>query len=210
MTNVPVLSPSAPSSSCRPWQAHYLELLPAIGRHARYCFRHWRRQAREEAVAEVIASSLVACQRLAMAGRLDLAYASPLARYGVLRYLAGRRVGASCGATDVLASQCQRRQGFAVEDLELVSDGLPDHRQVTPAARAATRLDFTLWLQSLAARDRALVELLATGETTQAAARTFGISAGRVSQLRSQYRRSWREFIGETAAPLASRARNNG
>jgi hypothetical protein len=126
-----------------------------------------------------------------------------LARYGALRYRSGRRVGWSFRSTEVLSEACQRRQGFAVQSIDVLDDGLLDHQRVAPSERAAIRLDFARWLASLGARDRALVELLATGETTQAAAARFQLTPGRISQLRRQYYRTWQEFRGETRSPSA-------
>jgi DNA-binding NarL/FixJ family response regulator len=196
-------SPCALNAVTGEWHQDFLRLLPTISRHARCSFRHLQQEAREDAVAEVVANALVAFRRLAMAGRQDLAYATPLARYGALRYRSGRRVGSSFRSTEVLSKACQRRQGFAVQSIDVLDDGLLDHQRVAPSERAATRLDFTLWLESLAARDRALVELLATGETTQAAAARFQLTPGRISQLRRQYYRKWQEFLGETHSPSA-------
>ena len=44
-----------------------------------------------------------------------------------------------------------------------------------------------------------IAKLLAKGETTGAAARKFGLSAGRISQLRQELAESWVEFQGELA-----------
>jgi hypothetical protein len=197
MATVPVVSPCAPRGSCPPWQEHYLQLLPAIRKQAHFYFRHLKQEAREEAVTEVVANALVAFVRLALAGKQSLAYATPLARFGAMQYRCGRRVGSAFCATEVLSCECQRENGFAVESIDLLADGLSDDHNVTPADRAAIRLDLPAWLASLGARDRALARVLATGETTQSAAERFGLTAGRISQLRRQFLRSWQEFVGE-------------
>jgi len=41
---------------------------------------------------------------------------------------------------------------------------------------------------------------LATGETTNAAAKKFRISAGRISQLRRELEESWKKFQGDLVA----------
>jgi DNA-binding CsgD family transcriptional regulator len=48
-----------------------------------------------------------------------------------------------------------------------------------------------------------LAEKLATGETTSTVARIFGISRGRVSQLRRELYDAWRMFQGELASATA-------
>jgi FixJ family two-component response regulator len=60
-----------------------------------------------------------------------------------------------------------------------------------------TRLDFASWLATLSNRDRQLAEKLVLGETTGRVARTFRISAARVSQLRRELCANWHQFVGE-------------
>ena len=47
------------------------------------------------------------------------------------------------------------------------------------------------------ARKREMAELLAEGHETGAVATIVGVSAGRVSQMRSELAASWRAFQGE-------------
>ena len=62
-----------------------------------------------------------------------------------------------------------------------------DRRASGPAEIAACRIDSSAWLASLPDRNRDIAEqLLATSESTTAAARQFGLTAGRVSQLRRE------------------------
>ena len=69
------------------------ELLPVIRRDADFAFRHLRADARDEAVADVLAYCWTAYYRLAELGRLNLVYAGALARFGISRARDGRRVG---------------------------------------------------------------------------------------------------------------------
>ena len=70
------------------------------------------------------------------------------------------------------------------------------------AAQVAVRLDFPAWLRTLARRDRRLVEGMALGHRTLDLARKFRLSAGRVSQLRREFKRDWDRFTapGDPAA----------
>lgn len=89
-------------------------------------------------------------------------------------------------------------QEIAVED-----------RGASPADTAAFRIDFAEWLESMPRRLQDIAETLARGESTQQVARQFSLSAGRISQLRSELRRSWEAFQGEhdgtLRRPLADR-----
>jgi len=38
---------------------------------------------------------------------------------------------------------------------------------------------------------------LGSGETTKSAARKFGVTPGRISQLRQELKKAWEEFVGE-------------
>jgi hypothetical protein len=104
---------------------------------------------------------------------------------------------------DAMSNYAQFREQFSVERLDHFSDEngcwkevLVDDRRATPAAVAATRLDFTEWLRRLTARLRKIALALAAGETTSAAAKMFGVSPARISQIRDLLRRSWEEFQG--------------
>ena len=56
---------------------------------------------------------------------------------------------------------------------------------------------FPVWLDSFSSRDRKIAEALAEGGSTSEVARRFGITLGRVSQLRRKFEKSWLEFHGE-------------
>ena len=68
---------------------------------------------------------------------------------------------------------------------------------------AAFRIDFAHWLKTLTRRNRRIVNLLASGERTSAVAEKFGLTRGRVSQLRRKFQRWWRAFQGEPADAAA-------
>ena len=200
------------SSKCSTpaWHQQFLVMLPAILRHAQIAFRHLDDEASEEAVQEVICNACLAYHRLVELGKVDLAYASVLAGYGVAQYRAGRRVGASLNICDVTSPYCQSRKGIQVENLDrydreegawqeiLVAD-----RRVGPAETAASRIDFAAWLRSLSHRKRKLAVTLSTGESTTAAARRFRVSLGRISQLRRELQQAWQTFVGEPTATTA-------
>jgi len=186
------------------WHRQFLAMLPMIVRHANLSFRHLDPEGREDAVTEVVANAFCAFARLVELGKADIAYASPLARYGVAQVRDGRRIGSKLNVRDVTSTYCQRLKGVVVERLDHFDpeenawqEIVVEDRHAGPAAIVATRLDFDAWLQSLPKRLRKIAAVLATGETTSATARRFRVSDGRISQMRKELCNSWRWFTGE-------------
>ena len=186
------------------WHDRFLQMMPTIRCHASIAFRHLKSEARDEAIAEVVANAFVAFLRLAELDKLSIAYPTVLARYGVAQYHDGRRVGTQTNTRDVSSPAARRKHGITVESF----DGHNDHdhrwqaatvedRTSGPAEVASFRIDFDAWLRSLTRRDRRLASDLAIGETTSAAAKTHRISPGRVSQLRRELAKAWEQFHGE-------------
>ena len=175
------------------WHDGFLSMLPRIRQYAHLAFRHLCEEAREEAIAETIANSLVAYVRLFEQGRIDLAYPTVLARFAVAQIQDGRRVGNRRNTKEMLAKRAQKRHGFVVERLdrfdkysgEWIEAVVEDTHTPVPD-QAAFRCDFPAWLATRSPRNRKIAEALAVGHTTSEVARQFGISAGRVSQLRGE------------------------
>ena len=186
------------------WHARFVAMLPAIRQHARISFRHLGPEAREEAVQAVVCNACCAMARLAELGKLDLAYATVLARYGVSQVRDGRMTGGHLNCKDVMSSYCQARKGLTVERLDHYDHNeecwleilIPD-QTCTPAELAASRIDFPAWLKTLKPRDRRIAHFLALGNRTSDASRKFNVSEGRVSQLRRELAQSWKDYIGD-------------
>ena len=184
------------------WQAGFLAMLPAIQSHARIAFRKLDPEAREEAVQHVLCNTCLAYRRLVELSKVDLAFPSVLARYGVAQVRSGRSVGGRLRRSDVLSVQ-----GHLVERLDRFDaekqgwqEVLVEDRHAGPAATAISRLDFRAWLKRLPPGHRRAAALLATGESTQAVARCLHVTAGRVSQLRRKLMEDWHTFQGESLA----------
>ena len=193
------------------WQAGFLLLLPDICRHLRGAFRGIGAERREEALQEALANAMVAYRRLAVQGKADVAYATPLAKYAVRQVCSGRRVASSLNQYEVLSTYAQRKLGFSVGRLSLpdATEGtwkelLVADRRATPAELAASRLDFAAWWRRLPRRKRRIAAVLAAGATTSEAARAFKLTAGRISQLRRELHLSWQTFHGESPAAAAA------
>jgi hypothetical protein len=181
------------------WQAGFLQLLPAVQTHAQIQFRRLPLDHREEAIQEAIAFACVNYRLLAAQGKLHVAHPGTLATFAVNRVRCGRHVGGKQDtANDLLSPRCQRQHRVRVQPI----DG--DWRRMVIADRkasipdvAAFRIDFACWLSKLAKRDRGIISAFIAGEHGCAVADRFGLSAGRVSQLRRRYERQWRVFQGE-------------
>ena len=100
------------------WNKLFLAMLPTIITHARISFRHFRPEAREEAVAECVANAFVAFARLVQLGKIELAYPSVLARYAAAQVNDGRKVGGHLNIRDVMSSYCQQRKNVTVERID--------------------------------------------------------------------------------------------
>ena len=197
---------SKPKFPTPAWHAALLAMLPVIRRKAQFAFRYLAPEAREEAVQEVIAYAVLAVKTLHDRGTLELAYPSVLAMHGIKRVYIGRRLGAKLNIHDVSSKYCQRQKNVIVEQLDRCDKAtgqwqevLVEDRRAGPAQTAAARIDFSNWLAGMSSRNRRVARALATGERTDNVARRFHLSKGRISQLRSELRRSWSEFHGEEA-----------
>ena len=196
---------AAASSPSPRWHRVFLAMLPAIVTHAKYAFRHLRGEARQDAIEEAIANSLVAFVALVRRGKMSIAYPTVLARYAVAQINDGRRVGNRLNVREVLSSYARKHKGFKVERLDHFDEEenqwqeavVQDTRTAPVPEIVAFRCDFSDWLDRLPRRNRRIAESLAIGNRTSEAARKFGVSEGRVSQLRRELSESWQKFTGE-------------
>ena len=154
--------------------------------------------------AAVVAHAWVFFVKLVSLGRESLAFAGPLARYGVARTLDGRQVGNQVNVHDVTSLWCQSRKGVCVESLAQrdPTNGewqeiLVEDRNALPSDIAAMRIDFQAWLKTLSRRARRVAECLAAGERTQAVASMMRVSTGRISQMRGELECASLRFQGE-------------
>ncbi len=192
----------------------FLALLPQIVTRVRIAFRHLKPEARAEAVQEVVCNALQRFVRLVKRKKTSIAYAAPLATFGIKQARDGRRVGGHLNCLDISSECCQRLKNLVVDRLDRRDkdddrqwcEVLVEDRRAAAAAIVQTKLDFSDWLASLKRRDRRVAEFLAQGETTKAAARKFRVSAGRISQLRKELAANWRAFIGDDPDPAAATA----
>jgi hypothetical protein len=176
-------------------------------RYARNAFSDRDPENQDDLVEEVVVNALIAFKRLYDKGKPDLAYPSVLALFGIRQVRDHRRTGCRLNIRDVSSDYAQQRKGFKVERLDRFDrrengwmEILVEDRRSGPAEIVASKLDFAAWLRSLSKRDRRMAVMLAAGETTGEAAKQFGVSPSRISQVRRQLQQSWDDFVGEDDA----------
>ncbi|MDZ4800964.1 MAG: hypothetical protein SGI92_22625 [Bryobacteraceae bacterium] len=190
------------------WHRCFLELLPTIKAIAARAYRSCEWELRQELTAQVVAECVVAVRRLHEVGRIDEAFATPLARYAIRRVGCGLQPGLKQNQFDLGSRRCTYLHGVTIERLhwrerddndwnELVVE---DRHHGSPAETACLRIDIESWLRTLSIRERAIAWLLALGERTSDVAQQFNLSKGRVAQLRKQLAQSWRDFHSPDSA----------
>jgi hypothetical protein len=184
----------------------FLGLLPQIREQARFAFRAEEKERRQELITEVIANCWAAFVRLVERGLVDVIYPSPLARFAIKQVREGRRVGAKLSVRDVSSEYAQRRKRITVGRLDRYDDAngcwrevLIEDRKAGPAETAAARIDISVWLDTLPKHKRRIVRTLMTGESTSLTAKKFGVTPGRISQMRRELQAAWADFQGEPA-----------
>jgi hypothetical protein len=202
---------TATAISLKDRQQKFLELLPAIDSQARMAFRCERAERRHELTAEVIANCWVAFVRLMERNLESIIYPTPLALYAIKQVRIGRYVGTKLNVRDITSEYCQHKKGVVVESLEYFDEDkgewqemIVEDRHSTPADIASTRIDFNSWLATLPKRDRTIAESLALGESNGSAAKLFGVSFGRISQIRRDLKVAWDQFHEPAVAALAT------
>ena len=199
------------SQSSSGWQSSFLGFLPIVEAHAKFQFRRLPAEQRQDAVEEAIASACVSYQRLAARGRLGVVCPGTLANFAVSHVWNRRHIG-GCqdSARDAHSSVAQGRHHFQTDSYNAIDHetgewiwSAIEGRRTSIPDLAAFRIDFAHWLKTLTRRNRRIVNLLAIGERTSAVAERFGLSWGRVSQLRRKFERWWYTFQGEPTEAAA-------
>ena len=188
--------------------ARFLAHLPRFESHARFAFRRVGcPHARADRVAETVALAWRHFAALSKRGKKPEQFVTTLALRCSQAVKAGRKLVGCEGGKDVLSPVAQVRHGFAVGRLpdhdresdrhplpDELAEALADNTKSAVPEQVAFRLDFPRWRASLRRRDRKILDALARSEGTADAARRFGISPARVSQLRREFEEGWWAF----------------
>jgi hypothetical protein len=201
-------------------QQQFLVIIPRIETHARVWSRHLVCPGRrDDFVSEAVALAWRSFLRLAHRGRDATEFVSALASLVVRAVRSGRRLCGQERSRDVMSAAAQRRHGFRIEELlppsvayerlkseplgqrlhDTFEEPLRDNTQTPVVEQVVFRIDFRDWLGTLTARNRQVVDDLMAGERTGEVAQTFGLSPGRVSQLRRQFEGDWAVFCYDPA-----------
>jgi hypothetical protein len=180
-------------------------ILPQVQRQGRIHFRAARPDRRAELVAEVVALAWKWFVRLAERGQDPTRFSVTLAAYAAKAVKSGRRVCGQESDRDALSPLAQMRRCFVVSTLPEFStlsgnplaEALQDNTQSPVPEQAAFRLDFPAWLGTLGSRNKSIALDMAVGHRTQHLAHTYGISPGRVSQLRREFHEDWQRFTAD-------------
>jgi DNA-directed RNA polymerase specialized sigma24 family protein len=188
----------------------FLSIMPAVLRHAEFAFRRTRDpHTFDDRVQETLCLCWTWTRRLWDQGKDARAFPTALARYATRHVKGGRGfVGGKLGRNDALSPLAHAVHGFFAQALpghENPASPAPWMERLVdqPGSRvaelAAFRIDFPAWLERLTVRDRGMAEEMALGETTRDLASRFGVSPGRVSQKRRDFREGWRSFVSVRA-----------
>ena len=194
-------------------------LVPKIQTHAAISFRHVRCPAtKADKIAECVALAWQWFLRLHQRGKDIDDFKMVFAFLVAKAVKSGRRLAGMEKSKDVLSQRAQQRHGFAVQalptsprasyearyskphgqqDYDAFEERLADNTITPVPEQVAFRVDFPNWRGTWSERDRRLIDVLMLDTPTQDAARTFGVSPGRVSQKRLEFHADWHRFQGE-------------
>jgi hypothetical protein len=186
------------------WQSCFVAMLPTIEEKLRLAFCRLEPEAREDAIEEGVIHALLAYLRLHDQGRADVATPSSLAWYSSRHVKRGRPAGGRMNGKEPLS-----RYGQISNDIEVESqcgnwiNAMVEDKRSPVVDQVAARLDFGAWFASLTKRMREIAKDLAFGCSTSEVANKYGVTAGRISQLRRKLEESWAEF-GDEGVPTTA------
>lgn len=199
------------NSSLGSVKVQFEALMPKIIARLKAMFRAVRCECTK---ADFVAEGLALCWkwfvRAAALGKDPTSFVGPMATFAARKVRCGGTVCGQQPTKDVMSLTARIKHGVVVERLTASGDG---HESCRPAGRQQRhgayrdalaentvtpvldqvifRIDWPEFLITLPPRDRKMVEFLALGHSNRAAAEAFGISRGRVSQLRRGWREQW-------------------
>ena len=189
-------------------QRQFVDMVPEIQCRARITFRHLNPEAKEEAVAEVLAMCWQNHMQCILRGKA--VPASSLAHYATKSLKSGR---ALCGqnSTDVLAPRTKLRGRATVERLNVSADGWWDRSEALedrrtweqPYERVRIKHDYGAFLHrpEVTDQEREVFNLLAEGHRTGEIAGQLDVSAPRVCQIKGAIGLKLEGFMGPDIRP---------
>jgi hypothetical protein len=182
------------------WQTRFVAMLPEIQQRLRQAFRHLDAEAREDSIEEAIVHSLLSYFRLHVRGRTESASPSSLAWYATLQVKRGRPAGSRMNGKEPLSRYAQLGNGIRIEQMQSNwIDAMVEDKRASVTDQVAAKMDVGAWFATLTKRMKEIAKDLAFGFTTSEVAMKYGVSSGRVSQLRRTLEESWAAFQQEAA-----------
>ena len=186
------------------WQPNFIAMLPEIQQKLRLVFCRLDLEAREDAIEEGIVHSLMAYVRLHEQGREEVATPSSLAWYSSRQVKRGRQAGGRMNGKEPLSRYGQISNGIQIEPLTSKwIDAMVEDKRATVADQVAAKIDVAAWFATLTKRMKEIAKDLAYGFSTSEVAKKYGVTAGRISQLRRTLEESWVAFQGEVVLACA-------
>jgi hypothetical protein len=186
------------------WQSSFVSMLSEIEQRLRCAFRHLDSASREESIAEGVVHCLLSFARLHDQGRAEAASASTLAWYATLAVKRGRPAGDRMNCNEPLSRYAQVRNGTRIEQrYGKWLDLLVEDKRASVPDQVAAKLDVGDWFATLPSRMKQIAQDLAYGFSTSEVAEKYGVTPGRISQLRRSLEASWSAFQQEAAPVLA-------
>jgi DNA-directed RNA polymerase sigma subunit (sigma70/sigma32) len=173
-------------------------MLPEIEQRLKSKFRQLDAASKDEAVGEGIAHALLAYVRLHEQNRPEVASARSLACYSARQVKSGRPAIGRMNNKEPLSLYAQLEKGICVDrSLGEWIDKLVEDKRAGVPEQVAAKLDFRAWWNTLTQHMKRIAKDLAFGFSTKEVAAKYGVTAGRISQLRRELLDSWRLFQGE-------------
>jgi hypothetical protein len=203
--------PILPSHQLASLHDKFLVLLPKIELHGRIYFRHLKPHKKEEVLQEMRALAWKWFLRLASRGKDAAEFVSVFNDFLARAVNDGRKILGREKPKDVMNQRTQKRHGFKVESLpgsdrgfnanvhghqdhDDFADRLQDNTVTPVPDQAAFRIDWRAWMKTRPERDRRIIKDLMAGDRTLDVSRKYGMSPGRVSQLRGEFHDDWKRF----------------
>ena len=189
------------------WQDGFIKLLPEIQARLQRTFRHLDEEARETSTHDGVVTCMLAYAKLHARHRAHTVTPSNLAWFAAIQVKHGRPAGYRMNGREPLSRYAQLRSGIRLERLHSYSstddewvDAMVEDKRSSVPDQAIARIDIHTWLGSLPRRNRQIAKDLAHGCSTREVAQKYGVTAGRVSQVRRELQRSWSAFQHEDLA----------
>ena len=180
------------------WQPNFLAMLAEIKQRLRLEFWQLGPEAREDAIEEAIVHSLLSYCRLHEQGRAEVATPMSLAWYSARQIKRGRPSVGSMNSKEPLSRYAQIGNGIQVEPLgSNWMDAMVEDKKAAVPDQVAAKIDVAAWFATLTERMTGIAKDLAFGFSTSEVARKYGLSAGRISQVRRILEESWTTFQPE-------------